>query len=93
MVRPLHYYVDNVRIVGLSSISRGWTPRQTKGTHMQRDTSSFQIDKANKLSAAIDAAAERPDELIREFDGCIAWLIKYAPHVEIDTAVVCPANW
>lgn len=59
---------------------------------MQRDTTEYNIQRANELSKLIDAATVRPTDLLREFNRCVAWLAKYSPR-PLDETVRYPENW
>ena len=61
----------------------------------QRDTTAFQIARANELADIIDAATEYPERLIWEFNGCVQWCEKYG-HLttdEIRDQIRCYQNW
>jgi hypothetical protein len=60
----------------------------------QRDTSAWHIARANELAIAIDAASERPTELINEFHRCVRWCETYAPHIaDLHDQIRCYQNW
>lgn len=60
---------------------------------MQRDTTEWNIIRANQLAALIDAAEERPTKLLNEWYGCVSWIRKYGNVADVTETIICPANW